>query len=73
MLDGLLRDEHGLGENILLAVSVGGVDVSAGATDLRQHLMRHPPFELVSFRLAGAKHEHVEAGFVDNVCLTLTP
>lgn len=45
MLDGLLRDEHGLGENILVTVGIGGVDVSAGATDLRQHLMRDPTLE----------------------------
>ena len=47
--------------------------VPAMPANRRQHLMCHPTLELVSFRLAGAKHEHVEAGFVDDVCLTLTP
>ena len=35
--------------------------------------MRHPPLELVSLWLAGAKHEDIQAGFVDDVGLTLTP
>lgn len=52
---------------------LGRRDVAAGPANLGKHIVRHPTFELVSFRLAGAKHEHVEAGFVDDVCLTLTP
>ena len=70
---GALAYHHGLREDGHVIIRIRGRDVAAGPADLGQHLMRHPTLELVSFRLAGAKHEHVEAGFVDDVCLTLTP
>ena len=73
LLHGALANHHGLREDRHIVIAGIGGDVSAGPADQRKHLMRHPTLELVSFRLAGAKHKHVEAGFVDDVCLTLTP
>ena len=47
--------------------------IAAVLADGRQHLMRHPTLELVSLGLAGTEHENIQAGFVDDVGLTLTP
>lgn len=47
--------------------------VPAMPANRRQHLVSYPAFELVSFGLAGAEHEDIQAGFVDDIGLTLTP
>ncbi len=51
MLDGLLRDEHGPGHDVLIRIRLGRRDVAAGFADGRKDLVSHPTLEALDERL----------------------
>ena len=66
-LDGLLRDEHGPGHDVLIRIRLACGDITAGPADLRQHLVSHPTLELLRLRLPRAHDELVQARLGDDV------
>lgn len=66
LFDGLLRDEHGPGHDVLIRIRLGRRDVAAGFADLGKHLMRHPALEFLRIRLPRAHDELVQAWLRDD-------